>query len=68
MEMAVDVLHSEALSMLYTINIASQMGCHKVLFETDSAQPKIAMTTEDYDMLTVSSTDVCVESCLQLVI
>lgn len=50
LERVMDALQAEALAMLHAINTASQMGCHKVLLETDSAQLKTAVTTEDYDL------------------
>lgn len=76
LERVTDALHAEALAMLHAIHTASQMGCHKVLLETDSAQLKTAVTTEDCDLavlgaifrdikfqLCVGFTDVCVVSC-----
>lgn len=31
-----DVLHAEALTLLFAIKISINIGCDKVLFETDS--------------------------------
>lgn len=36
--------------MFYAINTAMQMGCNRVMFETDSTQLKTAVTIEDYDL------------------
>lgn len=76
LERVSDALHSEALAMLYAINTATQLGCDKVMIETDSIQLKNATTTEDFDLsalgaifrdikvqLHVGFNDVCVVSC-----
>ncbi|KAF7048059.1 hypothetical protein CFC21_056878 [Triticum aestivum] len=64
--------------MLYAINIASQMGCDKVMLETDSVQLRKAVSTEEYDLsalgpifreikyqLHVGFSDACVVNCLR---
>ena len=71
-----DALHSEALAMLYAIRTATQLGCDRVMIETDCVQLKNATTTEDFDLsalgaifkdiklqLRVGFADVCVVSC-----
>ncbi|XP_044336256.1 uncharacterized protein [Triticum aestivum] len=45
-----DAFQSEAVAMLYAINIASQMGCDRVMFETDSTQLRRVVSTEEYDL------------------
>lgn len=76
LEYMADAFQSEAVAMLYAINIASQMGCDRVMFETDSTQLKRAVSTEEYDLsalgaifreikfqLHVGFSDVCVVNC-----
>ncbi|VAH43129.1 unnamed protein product [Triticum turgidum subsp. durum] len=55
LERVSSALHSEALAMLYAINIAIQMGCNRVMLETDSVQLKNAVRTEEYDMSTLGA-------------
>ena len=43
-------LHSEALAMLHAVNAAIQLGCDRVIFETDSLVLKQAITSEDYNL------------------
>jgi hypothetical protein len=50
LERVSDALHAEAQAMLHATIIASHMGCQNVVFETDSAQLKHAVTTEDYNL------------------
>lgn len=45
-----DALHAEALALLYAIKMSIQMGCDKVLFETDSTQLMRAVKSKDYDL------------------
>lgn len=76
LEHMADAFQSEAVAMLYAINIASQMGCDRVMFETDSTQLRRAVSTEEYDLsalgaifreikfqLHVGFSDVCVVNC-----
>ncbi|XBJ06330.1 hypothetical protein VPH35_024970 [Triticum aestivum] len=71
-----DAFQSEAMAMLYAINIASQMGCDRVLLETDSVQLRKVVASEEYDLSTLGSivreikyqlhvgfADVCVVNC-----
>jgi hypothetical protein len=45
-----DALHSEGLAMLHVVNAAFQLGCNRIMVETDSMVLKQAVTTDAYDL------------------
>jgi ribonuclease HI len=45
-----DVLHAEALALLYALKISTQMGCMRVIFETDSMMLKQAISSDEYKL------------------
>jgi ribonuclease HI len=71
-----NALHAEALALLYTLNISAQMGCTRVIFETDSRILKQAISSDEYKLapfgalfqdiklqLKVAFTDVKLNTC-----
>ena len=49
LERVTDALHSEALAMFHAVKAAIQMGCQRVIIETDSLMLKQAVTSDAYD-------------------
>lgn len=45
-----DALHAEALAMLHAVNTAIQLGCARVMLETDSVSLKQGVSSEAYDL------------------
>jgi ribonuclease HI len=45
-----DALHAEALALLYALKISTQMGCVRVIFETDSMMLKQAISSDEYKL------------------
>ena len=43
-------LHAEAMALIQTIRITSQMGCSRVQLETDAIELKKAITSQEYDL------------------
>lgn len=79
LEHVTEPLHSEALAMLHAVNAAIQLGCDRVIFETDSLVLKQAITSEDYNLsalgavfreikfqLQVGLSDVCINHVSRL--
>uniref|UniRef100_A0ACD5XYZ3 Uncharacterized protein n=1 Tax=Avena sativa TaxID=4498 RepID=A0ACD5XYZ3_AVESA len=50
-----NALHAEALALLYTLNISGQMGCVRVIFETDSVILKQAISSDDYNLASLGA-------------
>ena len=76
LEYVSDALHAEALAMLHVVNTANQLGCGRVMFETDSVSLKQVVTSENYDLsalgvvfrevkfqLGASVSDLCIRHC-----
>jgi ribonuclease HI len=49
LEFVADPFHAETAAMFYAVQEAVRMGCQKVIFETDAATLKQAMTSSMYD-------------------
>jgi hypothetical protein len=45
-----DALHSEGLAMLHVVHAAFQLGCNRIMVETDSIVLKQVVTTNAYDL------------------
>lgn len=76
LECVTEPLHSEALAMLHAVKVATQLGCDRVIFETDSLVLKQAITSEAYNLSTLGVvfreikfqlhmglSDVCIKYC-----
>uniref|UniRef100_A0A8I6WHY6 RNase H type-1 domain-containing protein n=1 Tax=Hordeum vulgare subsp. vulgare TaxID=112509 RepID=A0A8I6WHY6_HORVV len=53
LEYVSNVLHAEALAMLYGVSTTMQMRCNHVIFETDSMVLKQVISNEEYHLSTL---------------